>query len=604
MARLKRASFPELVYRGKQALHARYLKLSGRVKSLAASPPVPERGAVEHLLLPELRHGITAGDVSRLLDEGMFRSRDDLLRIRECEEKFSRTFSGDVRESLLSCDIRAAWEPARLQHVMLLLAYLPGAESTERSERICDFARDAVIRWLDDNPFLLGIHYISAMECGLRIPVFSHALKVLDLSDRDFARIAGAIYLHAWLIARRLSIYSSLGNHTIAECTGLIFAGALFRMLPEGEGWLETGISLLRQELAHQILPDGGPAEQSLDYHRFVLDLYWLAVDFLSRNGLADCRDMLPRLTAGEEFSAAFRDCCGNMPDIGDSDSGHAIAPGIFPARPETSAKEPGIFPFPASGYTVIRGNNGAVFTFDHGLLGLPPLYNHGHADALSITLSLEGEALLVDPGTYRYNGAPELRAYFKGTRAHNTVTIDGTDQAIQETGFVWGKPYRAAVGRHSERNGAFLVEAVHDGYARLREPVRHKRTVYHFDGDRFLVLDSFWGEGEHLFELHYHLHPDAVATGEEGWWRIDRNGRRVFIQLAGDDGFIAIKGSTAPILGWFSPAYGIKRECTVLKYARTGLPREVVFATFISVGAPIERGRQEEIVCGILKDV
>ena len=47
---------------------------------------------------------------------------------------------------------------------------------------------------------------------------------------------------------------------------------------------MNRGIDLLQQELFHQILDDGGPAEQSLNYHRFVLDLYWLAVDFMEKN--------------------------------------------------------------------------------------------------------------------------------------------------------------------------------------------------------------------------------------------------------------------------------------------------------------------------------
>ena len=56
--------------------------------------------------------------------------------------------------------------------------------------------------------------------------------------------------------------------------------------------------------------------------------------------------------------------------------------------------------------------------TFDHGPLGMAPLYNHGHADALSVNVALDGEALLVDPGTFRYNDEPLFRKYFKGTRA------------------------------------------------------------------------------------------------------------------------------------------------------------------------------------------
>ena len=60
----------------------------------------------------------------------------------------------------------------------------------------------------------------------------------------------------------------------------------------------------------------------------------------------------------------------------------------------------------------------------------MAPLYNHGHADALSVTLSLGETPFLIDPGTYRYNGVPDWRRYFKGTRAHNTICIDEQDQA------------------------------------------------------------------------------------------------------------------------------------------------------------------------------
>ena len=96
------------------------------------------------------------------------------------------------------------------------------------------------------------------------------------------------------------------------------------------------------------------------------------------------------------------------------------------------SPKRPKIYPingevnvFKDSGYTIIKIINNFTFTFDHGPLGMAPLYNHGHADALSITLSKDDRPILIDPGTYRYNGVPEWRRYFKGTRAHNTVTID-----------------------------------------------------------------------------------------------------------------------------------------------------------------------------------
>ena len=102
-----------------------------------------------------------------------------------------------------------------------------------------------------------------------------------------------------------------------------------FQFSPEGKAWLNRGIKLLQQELYHQILDDGGPAEQSLGYRRFILDLYWLVVDFLEKNRLHDCTDWKPRLVLGENFLKAFQDGRGHLPAIGDSDDGYAVAQGF-----------------------------------------------------------------------------------------------------------------------------------------------------------------------------------------------------------------------------------------------------------------------------------
>ena len=66
------------------------------------------------------------------------------------------------------------------------------------------------------------------------------------------------------------------------------------------------------------------------------------------------------------------------------------------------------------------------------GSFGLDPLYAHAHADALSFNLSYGGRQFLVDPGTYCYDWS-EWRRYFRSTAAHNTVRIDGLDQAVQD---------------------------------------------------------------------------------------------------------------------------------------------------------------------------
>ena len=193
---------------------------------------------------------------------------------------------------------------------------------------------------------------------------------------------------------------------------------------------------------------------------------------------------------------------------------------------------------FPESGYTVIRGGNGLVLTFDHGPLGMAPLYNHGHADALSMTISVAGEQILVDPGTYRYNGVPEWRRYFKGTKVHNTVMIDGQDQAVLESSFIWSHPYKASLIRVSNDGGNPYIDAIHDGYTRLREPVTHRRVVDFCSDSLFLIKDSFSGKGWHKFELNFHLHPDATLLWKDKYSVIKKGMAELTITLLGGKKF------------------------------------------------------------------
>jgi len=79
-------------------------------------------------------------------------------------------------------------------------------------------------------------------------------------------------------------------------------------------------------------------------------------------------------------------------------------------------------------GYYVLATDRGAenemLVVLDAEPLGLPPLYAHGHADALSFRLSYGGHEFLIDPGTFCYYTPTLWRWYFRGTAAHNTVRL------------------------------------------------------------------------------------------------------------------------------------------------------------------------------------
>jgi hypothetical protein len=333
LARLKNASLSELVHRIREAatiwrLRARFARGGLCLKILSI-----DYAAAEGLRLPDFQYCLDDKVRGALLEGKVFTLNGDRERIERFETESRGVFWADVPRAAPDFDIRMVWEPARLQHLTILLLYAHTHRGPEL-DRLQLVVKNAILDWIEKNPFLSGPHYQSAMECGLRIPVFFYALKYLDnLEPNEKNRIFETIYQHAWWISRRLSLHSSLGNHTVCEAAGLVFAGAIFGSQPEGRAWMGRGLSLLRQELCHQFLDDGGPAEQSLGYGRFVLDLYWLVVDFLEKNRLHDCRDWKPRLVLGENFLNAFQDGQGQLPGIGDYDDGNAVAPGIHPKR-------------------------------------------------------------------------------------------------------------------------------------------------------------------------------------------------------------------------------------------------------------------------------
>lgn len=577
IARLKTASFAEMRYRMRQALLrfncARILRRGALPCSLPPAAPL----TLKSLAMPALRGVIEQHEVERILVGERFDLKAGIDTIRICESQWHTKSTFSIDHSGSREDIRAIWEPARLQHLTILFAYLQQHPAILESDRIKNFARCELLSWLEYNRFLHGPHYLSAMECGLRIPVFFYSLKILDnLSREEFQQLVDAVYLHAWWIEKNLSLYSSLGNHTVCEAVGLVFAGGMLRQTDEGRQWLKTGIALLGQELPHQVLSDGGPAEQSFSYHRFVLDLYWLAVDFLESNNLRECADFKHLLRLGEQFLATVATVGGSLPQVGDCDDGYAIAPGLAPARGPMPEQAVGVRTFPKAGYTVFK-RDGLHLIFDHGPLGMKPLYNHGHADALSVLLAVNGRIFLVDPGTFRYNGVPSLRAYFKGTRAHNTVTVDGINQATQVTGFIWEDPYEAVLERCYETDGAIRAEASHDGYMRLSRPLCHFRSVtVTADGD-CTIHDSFKGKGIHTFELAFHLHPEVKLSQNGHEWQMERDGIILKIDLAGGS-FREFRGEETPLLGWFSPAYGGRELNSVLLAVRQGEAEDVEF--------------------------
>jgi hypothetical protein len=191
----------------------------------------------------------------------------------------------------------------------------------------------------------------------------------------------------------------------------------------------------------------------------------------------------------------------------------------------------------------------------------------------LSVHLSVEGRELLVDPGTCCYVSEDNSRNEFRGTAAHNTLRIAESDQAEPESSFSWEAFVETNVESWITGTSFELFRGSHSGYARLSQPVIHRRWVFHLKSQFWLVRDVAMGEGEHAVDLFWHIAPGFLQRRESpgSIFFEDAVGLRFALLTDDRSDWIATLED-----GWWSPAYGKKEPVPVVHFHRQSmLPAE-----------------------------
>lgn len=469
-------------------------------------------------------------------------------------------------------DIRIAWEPSRLQHLVFLALLAQKVEPAMRERAVAACERQ-LVSWVEANPFLTGIHYISPTECALRLLAVCYVMDLirpwLQTSEQVWPAVLTLVSGHAELIRKRLSLRLSTPHDTLAAATALIYAGSLFAEMEMAERWLAFGHYLLEEETPRHISHDGGSQEQGLGYLRFCTDLYGLVLALLDHRQEPAPEKVRHVFDRSRAFLDEFRNLGdGRLPPIGEGEHETALSPCLrFPSPEKTSS--PGLTTFHLSGYSIIRGRGLEQAIFDHGALGMAPLYAHGHADALSLLLQVGSRDVLIDPGTYTTTGNDQWRRYFRGTRAHNTVTIDGLDQAVQDGPFAWSLPFAIhLVYKDETPEGKITVIARHYGY-KERLGVTHLRGVSYEPPGSWMIWDWLTGTGSHHLELNWHLGCRPIPV--DGGYHLEGFDRPLLLTIEGGTSTLC-EGSVQPVGGWASRRYGSKEPITTLRVEFTGL--------------------------------
>lgn len=505
-------------------------------------------------------------------------------------------------------DHKVVWEISRHQYFVTL----GQAWQYSRDSRWPDAFVRLVTDWLNSNTPGVGMNWASSLEVSYRAISWVWALHLLRdapaVSDALRSRMLRSLQAHGRHLERYLSTYFSPNTHLTGEALGLFYIGTQCPELPQAARWAETGATILQTALAKQVLADGVYFEQATQYHRYTIDIYLHYLLLARAAGRIVGAAVVPALNRLFDVLLHVTRADGTYPLIGDDDGGRLVQ---LDARLPTDVRA-----LLATGAVVLersdlawmgRGDDaalcwllgadamaardalvadapatrcgafttGGVYTMrdgwnrDDGLAVIDAgphgalSYGHSHADALAIDLTVGGEPLFVDAGTFTYVGAE--RNNFRSTAAHNTIEIDGVSASNPASAFRWNTTADARALSWTCEPEFTYFRGAHDGYCTLPSPVRHERAVLRAAAGLFIIRDVLETTGTHSAVLRWHCAAGVHATPE--FASDDLNVLRL-ANTQGEQALLAtfggLTGAMSVEAGWVSPQFALKLAADV----------------------------------------
>lgn len=498
-----------------------------------------------------------------------------------------------------------------------------------RDEKYAKFIIEVICDWLQSNRPGKGINWVESQEVALRMTTWLWILEMMKgasaLTADHLENILDSIVQHATHISRYPSFYISPNTHLTGEAFGLFLFSCLYPEYVQSADWLEFSRSVMEIELLNQFEDNGIHRELSTYYHCYSIEYYVQFALLAKKNNVSMSEKILPCISRMYDFLVNIARPDGSLPMIGDGDGGRALpltsesygnvrsligVGAMLLKRPDLTARADGAFEdniwlygrdfafiyeslppvterdtmevYTESNFMVCRFGDKDIqhhLIMNGGKMGFLSAA-HSHADYLHIELSLFGVPFLSDPGTYSYK-AESWRGYTRSTAAHNTVMIDGKDQAMSSGPFGWRKLPSEAVTTCITPGDFCLMEGMHKCYSE----VEHTRGVLIYADTFVLLTDIFRTEGEHHYNYHYHLAPEIYfGTVTESTIELKHpSGVSAWLAFAVSEATelkITTGGREVP-KGYQFPRYGNKKKAFTIELLETAT-KDVVRTTVI----------------------
>jgi hypothetical protein len=518
-------------------------------------------------------------------------------------------------------DPKLVWELNRHQHFFTLAKsyFLTGDE--RYSEEFVSQLHD----WVDNNRAGIGINWASPLEIGVRLISWSLSLQLLGGSTK-VQGIKDILMSSVWEQAKFLEISLSLdkvvrSNHLIGEAGGLFIASRVFNFR-ESEKWQAKALRVLAREIAAQVHSDGVSKEQSTSYHRFVVDFFLLTYVLSLKHSLVIPQIIRARLEAMVEYLLHIQMPDGRVPFIGDGDDGRGVklsesvefwdfrgwlAAGavlfdrgdlkfgagdfteeafwllgvegfrkfesIRTVTPNGNFKQ-----FSSAGHYIIRNGwsrDGDFLLIRGGEFGMggTGFSSHSHSDMFSPVICVAGEQVLIDSGTFVYNGNDLDRDHFRSAYAHNSVVINSHDLMVPKKRFGWKTACDGAL-----RTLDVAQDKTEIGFSYSSMPSYCRTVSYNCSSREFTIADLF-SDAMGEVEWFFHVAPDIETRQEENRILFFKQDKRV--------GEMVIPPALSPTMqdGWCSLHYGERSENKCI-YIRNDLKRGDTYSFRFMVGS------------------
>lgn len=452
-----------------------------------------------------------------------------------------------------------------------------------------------LLDWTRKNPRDKEHDYAwRSIEAGIRghnwTGLYQRFLDSPHFTPEVLVAFLNSLFEHADFL---MTIYRTNSNWGLMEAEGMAFIAITFPEFNDSEKWKTEAFRRLNNEINLQVYPDGHQRELAMGYHLGCINWFLRTYELAKLNGIEKAfpETYLKMIEKMCEVPMKLCHPDGTNAQFGDAWTG---TPGQHSERFMEWAEKFGRddFLFLATGGKQGRKPDSTAYALSQsGLYSMrsgwdreavslvlkcgPDGGSHSQPDNGTFELYAGGSILMPDAGSFIYSGDPEGRRWFRQTKVHQTLTLNGENTAYTPKLLLW---------QPGENLDIIVVE--NQSYDNLS----HRRSVFFVDKRYFVIVDEAAGNATGDIDIHFQFAPgDAIfnrgnfsvaSDFTEGW--------NVLVQTTSQPGLELIEEE-----GWVSFQYTKKEPRPAFCY-RLKKAKNQDKVQFVSLVIPFEKSAPE----------